>query len=104
MLFAGVATPIALESNGLRTMLRLGYGAENTNYAKTYRSAQEAAATELPDTASARQQSFTVMRAHGLVVCRATPACASCVVATECRSRRDGVRPRETARRAARDR
>ncbi len=42
LLFAGALPVLALESNGLRTLIRLGYGVEQRNYAATYRSVLEA--------------------------------------------------------------
>ena len=42
------AFPIpALESNGLRVLVRLGYGKEKPNYSATYRLVQEAIEGEL---------------------------------------------------------
>ena len=104
LLFAGAAPAIALESNGLRTLLRLGYGTERSSYAQSYRSARDAAAAELPETLAARRSLFVVMRAQGREVCRATPACASCVVAAECPSRRPAVRPQQAGGRGSRGR
>src|SRR5215510_2689924 len=43
LLFCGRAPVLALESNGLRALVRLGYGKEAKSYAATYRSAQAAA-------------------------------------------------------------
>lgn len=92
LLFAGAAAPVALESNGLRALLRLGYGTEAANYATSYRSARVAAEAELPRTAVARQRLFTSMRQHGRAICRATPNCAACAVADDCPSRRGSGR------------
>ncbi|MEZ6038395.1 MAG: hypothetical protein R3F29_13005 [Planctomycetota bacterium] len=35
--FAGVEAVLAVDSNGLRVLLRLGYGAEAKAYAQSYR-------------------------------------------------------------------
>lgn len=86
LLFAGKVPLLALESNGLRTLLRLGYGTESKNYAASYRSAQAAAAAEVPDRVDDRIGSFAVLRRHGQETCRATPDCATCVIAAECPS------------------
>ncbi len=90
LLFAGKAPLVVMESNGLRTLLRLGYGTETKNYAKSYRSAQAAAATEVPATTAARMELFRVMRHHGQATCRATPNCTVCAVASDCPARRGG--------------
>ncbi len=42
LLFAGVLPVLALESNGLRVLLRLGFGREDKNYSTTYPSVQTA--------------------------------------------------------------
>src|SRR5262249_38035439 len=47
-LYTRTHTILALDSNALRVLLRLGYGVETSNYSKTYKSAQSAAAHELP--------------------------------------------------------
>jgi endonuclease III len=88
LLFAGAAPLLALESNGLRALLRLGYGTEAKSYAASYRSAQQAAAAELPETTDARAGLYATMRAHGRATCRATPLCAQCAVAGDCPSAR----------------
>ncbi|HEX5050705.1 MAG TPA: hypothetical protein VFZ65_02935 [Planctomycetota bacterium] len=84
LLFAGAEPLLALESNGLRTLLRLGYGREHANYAATYRSVQQAAAAQVPGTAKARVQLYFVARTHGQQVCRARPLCEVCAVAADC--------------------
>src|SRR5262249_58684200 len=48
LLFAGALEVLALESNGLRVLLRLGYGEEEKSYAAAYKSAQAAAAPQPP--------------------------------------------------------
>ena len=42
LLFSRTHSILALDSNGLRVLRRLGYGEERKSYASTYRSAQEA--------------------------------------------------------------
>ncbi|HLQ38718.1 MAG TPA: hypothetical protein VK348_12995 [Planctomycetota bacterium] len=84
LLFAGQATPVALESNGLRTLLRLGYGKEASNYAASYRSATTAAAAELPDEVEPRVDAYLRLRRHGQEVCRRQPFCDRCVLANHC--------------------
>src|SRR5262249_42815527 len=53
LLFSETVPVLALESNGLRVLLRLGFGKEEKGYARSYRSAQEAAARELPKSCGA---------------------------------------------------
>ena len=54
LLFTRTLPVLALESNGLRVLLRLGYGEERKNYSTTYRSAQEAVEPELKKDWSSR--------------------------------------------------
>src|SRR2546423_14582663 len=46
LLFGGIRQILALDSNGLRVLPRLGYGTETGNYAADYRSVQQAAQAE----------------------------------------------------------
>ena len=47
LLFTGTEPVLALESNGLRVLVRLGYGEQRKSYAATYRSVQGAVDREL---------------------------------------------------------
>lgn len=84
-LFAGVEPVLALESNGLRVLLRLGYGQEAKSYATSYRSAQTAASAELPEGCGTRAAAFGLLRRHGQELCKnSRPGCADCPVAADC--------------------
>ncbi len=87
LLFAGVVPAVALDSNGLRVLLRLGYGEEAKAYATSYRSAQRAAAAELPEDTEVRVDAFHRLRHHGQTVCRVRPDCAGCALAPDCPGR-----------------
>jgi endonuclease III len=85
LLFTGTAPILALESNGLRTLVRLGFGEEQKDYRKTYRSAQEAAAPELPKTAAALIAAHQLLRTHGQTLCtRTSPRCPECPLEPRC--------------------
>jgi endonuclease III len=87
LLLAGAEAVLALDSNALRTLLRLGYGNEGTSYAQSYASAQRAAMAELPAQHDALASTFLALRAHGQSVCRNTrPACGACVFRDDCPS------------------
>ena len=91
LLFAGLAPFLALESNGLRVLLRLGYGTEGKNYAASYKSAQGAAAVEIPETVRARIEAHQLLRRHGQELCRrSAPICERCPVTKECAYFRSG--------------
>jgi endonuclease-3 len=85
LLFTHTLPVLALESNGLRVLLRLGYGAEVKSYAASYRSAQEALRDELPHDCNALIEAHLLLRRHGQELCRRTrPGCGSCPVAACC--------------------
>src|SRR5262249_13833976 len=79
LLFSGALPVLALDSNGLRVLLRLGFGKEEKSYAKSYRSAQAAAARELPKTSKALIEAHLLLRRHGQELCRRKHTlCAAC--------------------------
>lgn len=76
---------LALESNGLRVLVRVGLGAESKSYAATYRSVREALRGQLPRRAEQLAQAHLLLRRHGLEVCRrSAPACGACVLRRSC--------------------
>ena len=85
LLFSKTEPILALESNGLRVLVRVGYGRAHKNYSTEYRSAQEAASKELPQDCTARIRAFQLLRRHGQEICRrAEPLCASCPLTGVC--------------------
>ncbi len=84
-LFAGAEPVLALDSNAMRVLLRLGYGSEAKAYSTSHRSAQQAASAELPAVVKTMQQASAVLRHHGKQLCRNTsPNCAECPVRDDC--------------------
>jgi endonuclease-3 len=90
LMFCGALPVLALESNGLRVLLRVGYGREDpTSYAKSYRSVHAALEPELPSGAAQLARAHQLLRRHGQEICKsAEPDCAACCLATRCRSSR----------------
>ena len=85
LLFSKTEPVLALESNGLRALVRLGYGRPHKNYSTEYRLAQEAASKELPEDCAARIRAFQLLRHHGQEICRrAEPLCRSCPLTRVC--------------------
>jgi endonuclease-3 len=85
LLFCGVGPGLPLEWNGLRVLTRVGYGRAEKNYAKHYRSVQEALAGELPRKADALAQAHMLLRQHGKELCKdKSPLCRSCPVTALC--------------------
>lgn len=91
-LLAGRRAVLALESNGARTLVRLGYGAVGRSYDATYRSVQAAAAVELESSVGALGRAHLLLHRHGQVVCRrAAPECGACPVAGRCPAAASGL-------------
>lgn len=81
----GASDELALESNGLRTLLRVGYGEESGRYARDYRSVQDALASELVRDARWLARTRELLRAHGQAVCkRSRPDCDVCRLTKRC--------------------
>ena len=78
---------LALESNGLRVMLRLGYAEEKKSYSASYRGVQQALAGQLPADYDALISTHQLLRQHGQELCKRTrPLCeAGCPLTAECR-------------------
>jgi endonuclease III len=75
----------ALDSNGLRVLLRLGHGREAKSYAATYRSVQEAIAPHLELDCDWLIRAHLLLRRHGQTLCRRSrPLCEACPVANVC--------------------
>jgi endonuclease III len=85
LLLTGAQPILALDSNALRVLLRLGYGRDDKNYGKSYASAQTAAMEELPRTVPALKEAFELLQHHGRELCRRNhPECTICPVRSVC--------------------
>jgi endonuclease-3 len=90
LLFSRTHPILALDSNGLRVLLRLGYGEERKSYAATYRSAQEAVKDELREDYDWLIAAHQLLRRHGQEICKtAEPLCPSCPVKSNCKYYRE---------------
>ena len=86
LLFAGVLPVLALESNGLRVLLRVGFGSEDKNYSTTYRSVQAAASEGLSTDCEWLTRAHRLLRQHGKELCKTTkPKCTACPLQNSCR-------------------
>jgi endonuclease-3 len=93
LLFSRTHPILALDSNGLRVLLRLGYGDERKNYASTYRSAQEAVESELKKDFDWLIAAHQLLRRHGQELCKNTrPLCSRCPVKSSCQYYQEEVR------------
>jgi endonuclease III len=87
LLFAHRRAGLPVESNGLRVLVRLGFGREGKDYAATYRSVQEAIAPELSDDFAWLITAHQLLRRHGQEICKnSKPACGRCPLNAECPS------------------
>jgi endonuclease-3 len=85
LLFTRAHPVLALDSSGLRVLVRLGYGVERKSYAATYREVQASAAAELPHDCEALVRAHLLLRLHGKELCRTTrPACDGCPLRDVC--------------------
>jgi endonuclease III len=85
LLLTGARPILALDSNALRVLLRLGYGTEHKSYATSYARAQEAAMEALPRSVPALRRAFLLLQRHGQELCRrSAPRCTSCPVRSSC--------------------
>jgi endonuclease-3 len=82
LLFCGLADRPALESNGVRVLVRLGLAQPGKSYGQAYRNATAVlAGLESPRLIAA----FQVLRAHGQTLCRrGGPDCAPCPLEAGC--------------------
>jgi endonuclease-3 len=85
LLFTRTEPVLALESNGLRALVRLGYGEESENYSAMHRSAQAAIAPEVELDFDWLIGAHQLLRLHGQSLCkRSEPRCAECPLAATC--------------------
>lgn len=103
LLFSKTHPILALDSNGLRVLRRLGYGEEQKSYSATYRSAQEAAQEAVKDEMRTDFDwlvaAHQLLRLHGQQLCKTTtPLCAKCPVRASCRYYQEVISRRVSAR------
>jgi endonuclease III len=93
LLFCQTHAVLALESNGLRVLLRLGFGEEKKSYSTTYRLVQKAVEEGLEKEYSWLIQAHLLLRHHGQELCKRTkPECKKCPLAADCEFfQRDGA-------------
>jgi endonuclease-3 len=86
LVFSKTHPILALDSNGLRVLLRLGYGEERKSYSSTYRSAQEAVEKDLKKDFAWLIAAHQLLRRHGQELCKTVnPLCSRCPLKSSCR-------------------
>jgi endonuclease III len=79
LLFTRTYPVLALESNGLRVLLRLGFGEERKNYSASYASVQAALKDEIGNDCRFLIRAHQLLRQHGKELCRrSNSACDVC--------------------------
>ncbi len=85
LLFTRSYPVLGLDSNGLRVLLRLGFGEEKKSYTATYASVQEAIKDHLEDDYDWLISTHTLLRQHGKELCKTNaPLCEKCPVRKSC--------------------
>src|SRR5262249_26564488 len=85
LLFGRALPVLALESNGLRVLVRLGFGEETPNYSTTYRLVQQAIKGEVLKEYPWLIKAHQLLRRHGQQICRRSkPHCGECPLRRDC--------------------
>ena len=85
LLFNHKLPVLALDSNGLRVLVRLGFAPEKKNYSATYKGVQQALAPQLPADCRALVRAHQLLRQHGRELCkRSQPRCTRCPLRAKC--------------------
>jgi endonuclease III len=85
LLFTRSYPIMALESNGLRVLCRVGFAEEQKNYSVTYRLVQDAIRGQLPKDYDSLIRAHQLLRHHGQELCkRSNPRCVECPIRDSC--------------------
>jgi len=85
LMFSGALAVLALESNGLRVLVRMGCGEDRKSYSATYKSVREVTLEELPVDCRLLTKAHLLLREHGRRLClRNGPVCPACPVKSDC--------------------
>jgi endonuclease-3 len=87
LLFAKAYPVLALESNGLRVLLRIGFGQEHKNYSTSYASVREALKDQIGNDCDFLIRAHQLLRLHGKETCKTNnPQCHLCPIGDICPS------------------
>jgi len=85
LLFTGAHPSLALESNGVRVLVRYGFAKEQKSYSTTYRSLQKALAGEVGSQCAPLIAAHQLLKLHGQELCRRSePRCRACPACQAC--------------------
>jgi endonuclease III len=86
LLFSKTYPLLALDSNGLRVLLRLGFGKESKNYATSYASVRTALKDQIGEDCDFLIRAHQLLRQHGKELCRRSrPHCGACPLRSTCK-------------------
>jgi len=86
LLFTGAHPCLALESNGVRVLVRFGFATEHKGYSTTYRALQKALAPDAGCKCAPFVVAHQLLKRHGQEICRrSAPRCPECPVRANCR-------------------
>ena len=86
LLFSRAKKALAPDSNALRTLVRLGFGQEDENYGRMYRSATDSVDPQLSADFPWLIRAHQLLRRHGQEICKRTvPLCEACPLTEGCR-------------------
>ena len=92
LMLSGALGVLALESNGVRVLTRLGVGEDRKSYAATYKSIREVTTEELPADSALLTKAHLLLRRHGQTLClRNGPICHACPVRSGCPAAQAGA-------------
>jgi|ERR1700686_951347 len=85
LLFTRSYPVLGLDSNGLRVLVRAGFGVEKKNYTATYRAVKEAIHSQLKADYEWLISAHILLRQHGKELCKTnSPLCEKCPVSKSC--------------------
>ena len=85
LLFTKTFPVLALESNGLRVLLRVGFGQESKNYSASYASVQDALKDQIGSDCDFLIRAHQLLRRHGKELSRTKkPLCGACPINKNC--------------------
>jgi endonuclease-3 len=85
LLLTGSYPVMALDSNGLRVLCRVGFAEEQKNYSATYHLVQDAIREQLPQDYEFLIRAHQLLRQHGQELCkRSKPRCDECPIKNAC--------------------
>lgn len=85
LLFTGAHPSLALESNGVRVLTRMGFAAEHKSYSTTYRRLQETLRDDAGSDCVRLTAAHQLLKRHGQELCRrSAPDCKVCPLRPTC--------------------